>query len=130
MQFYNNLKCYIDSKNTILGGHFNEIFDSTTDHGVNTITFNIRSSNTLQSIDFHFNFIDIWRHRNPGNREFTRSLIVENTLKQSRIDYLISRNIIPFVINSYITHTLISDHEFVGLKLDFSKIEWWGYMDF
>ena len=26
-------------------------------------------------------------------------------------------------MNSYITHTLISDHEFVGLKLDFSKIE-------
>ena len=91
---------------------------------MNTTTFNIRSSNTLQSIDFHFNLIYIWRHRNPGKREFTRSMIVQNTLKQSRIDYfLISRNIIPFVINFYITHTLISDHEFVGLKLDFSKIE-------
>ena len=47
IQFFNNLKCYIDSKNTILGGDFNEIFDPTTDHGVNTTTFNIKSSNTL-----------------------------------------------------------------------------------
>ena len=124
IQFYNNIKCYIDLNYFFLGGDCNEIFDPTTDHGVNTITFNIRSSNTLQSIVFYFNLIDIWRHRNPGKRTFNRSIIVENTLKQSRNDYcLISRNVIPFVINSYITHTLISDHEFVGLKLDFLKIE-------
>ena len=74
IQFCNNLKCYIDSKNTILGGDFNEIFDPTTDHGVNTTTFSIRSSNTLLSIVFDFNLIHIWRHRNPDKREFILKL--------------------------------------------------------
>ena len=45
-------------------------------------------------------------------------------MKQSRIDlFLISRNLIRMVSNVYISYTKFSDHNFIGLKLDFSRIE-------
>ena len=70
-----------------------------------TTTFSLRSSNALEAILNNYNLIDIWRHRNPGKREFSRSQVVENILKQSRIEFfLISRNILQFGMNSYILH--------------------------
>ena len=122
--FFKELTNFIDSTNTIVAGDFNEIFDQSMDIGINNTTFNLRSSKALEAILNNYNLIDIWRHRNPGKREFSRTQVVQNILKQSRIDFfLISRNILQFVMNSYISYTTLSDHNFVCLKLDFSRVE-------
>ena len=122
--FYNELNNYIDSDNTIIAGDFNEILDPALDLGINNTTYNVKNSNKLHSLISDYCLVDIWRNRNPGKKEFSRSQIVQNVLKQSRIDlFLISRNIIQFAINSYISYTTLSDHNFLSLKLDFSRVE-------
>ena len=114
----------IDTKNTIVAGDFNEIFDPSMDIGINNTTFSFRSSNALETVLNNYNLIDIWIHRNPGKREFSRSQVVEHILQQSGIDlFLISRNILQIVMNSYISYTTLCGHNFLCIKLDFSPVE-------
>ena len=35
---------------------------------------------------------DVWRERNTGGREFSRTQVVRGVLKQSRIDFCLSKN--------------------------------------
>ena len=122
--FFKELTNFIDSKNTIMAGDFNEIFDPSLDIGINNTTFNLRSSNSLEAVLNNYYLVDIWRHRNPGKTEFSWFQFVENILKQSRIDFfLISRTFLQYVMNSYISYTTLSDHNFVCLKLDFSRVD-------
>ena len=58
----------IDTKNTIVAGDFNEIFDPSMDIGINNTTFSFRSSNALETVLNNYNLIDIWIHRHPGKR--------------------------------------------------------------
>ena len=90
------------------------------DIGINNTTFSFRSSNALETVLNNYNLIDIRIHRNPGKREFSSAQVVEHILQQSGIDlFLISRNILQIVMNSYISYTTLSDHNFLCIKLDF-----------
>ncbi len=124
--FFNKLAEYISDpeENIILGGDFNEILNPCLDLGINNVTFSKKSSNALHSFINTYNLSDIWRHRNPIKKEFSRQQIVEDIVKQSRIDmFFISKSLTQFVTNVYISYTMISDHNFVCVKLDFSRIE-------
>ena len=59
--FFKELTNVIDSKNTIVAGDFNEIFDPSLDIGINNTTFSLRSSNALKTVLNNYNLIDIWR---------------------------------------------------------------------
>ncbi len=53
-----------------------------------------------------FNIYDIWRARNPSTRSFTWRRVVDNTLIQSRIDFiLVPRVMSPYVKNMQISQT-------------------------
>jgi hypothetical protein len=67
---------------------------------------------------------DIWRKRNRNERVFSRKIVVENKLIQSRIDYiLVSFVISDLVKNIHYTNTSLSDHSMVVLHLDTKKSE-------
>ena len=78
----------------------------------------------LSELIFDFNIYDVWRARFPTSRVFSWRRVIENQLVQSRIDFIfISRMFTTFVKNIYYKHTAFSDHSFVVLNIDFSKIE-------
>ncbi|CAC5424835.1 unnamed protein product [Mytilus coruscus] len=67
---------------------------------------------------------DVYRKRNPRVSVFSRKQIVENNLRQSRIDFhLISLSLKPFVKNIYHNDSSFSDHSFVSMILDFRNVE-------
>ncbi|CAC5404068.1 unnamed protein product [Mytilus coruscus] len=66
---------------------------------------------------------DVYRKRNPDVSVFQEKKIVENNLRQSRIDFhLISLGLKPFVKNIYHTDSSFSDHSFVSMVLDFRTV--------
>ncbi|CAC5393348.1 unnamed protein product [Mytilus coruscus] len=67
---------------------------------------------------------DVYRKRNLDVSVFSRKQIVENNLRQSRIDFhLISLSLKPFVKNIYHNDSSFSDHSFVSMILDFRNVE-------
>lgn len=67
---------------------------------------------------------DVWRNRNATTKMFSRKIIVENTLVQSRIDFmLISRELGKFVRNIYYVETTLSDHSMVVLYFRNEDVE-------
>ena len=122
--FLKHLEIFVNNENYIIAGDFNEILDPHLDIGIQNKTFNLESSNALNNFKNRYDLIDIWRYRNRGKREYTRSQTVQNVLKQSRIDLiLISKNVLHYVVNPYISYTTFSDHNFVCINIDFSNIE-------
>jgi len=124
IEFHNKLANYINSKNVIIGGDFNEVLDPHLDRS-NSITYNTsKSRQVLKQFIVDKQLCDIWRYRNYEKRMYTRQQHVEGKLKQSRLDYfLISRSLIENAVTSYIKYSSISDHALVCLKLDFSRVE-------
>lgn len=67
--------------------------------------------------------VDIWRNRNATTM-FSRKMVVENTLVQSKIDYiLISQELSKFVRNIYYVETTLSDQSMVVLQFDNEDVE-------
>ena len=70
------------------------------------------------------NVIDIWRKRNDRTKTFSRKIIREGLLVQSRIDYILfSRTIDVYVRNIFYVETTMSDYSMVTLyfNTDLSK---------
>lgn len=68
--------------------------------------------------------VDMWRYRYPDRRGYTRRQLVNNKLKQSRIDHiLMSNSLLSYVQNTYIRMSTYSDHDMVISKLDITDIE-------
>lgn len=71
-----------------------------------------------------FNIYDVWRARFPTSRVFSWRRVIENKLVQSRIDFIfISKMYTQFIKNIYYKHKSFSDHSFVVMNINFSKIE-------
>ncbi len=122
---YPKLKTYFkqDCEN-ILAGDLNEILNPRLDCAVHMKNYSKLGSDTLQHFITSQNLVDIWRYRNPSKRVFTRTQIVEDELKQSRLDYfLISRSLICQVANCFVHYSKYSDHNPVCLRLDLSGVE-------
>ena len=83
------MEIFVNNENNITAGDFNEILDRHLDIGIQNLTFNLESSNALYHFKNKYNLIDIWRNRNQGKMEYTRFQIVQNVLKQSRIDLIL-----------------------------------------
>ena len=47
---FKELTNFIDAKNAIMAGYFNEIFDPSLDIGINNTTFRLISSNALETV--------------------------------------------------------------------------------
>ena len=124
LSFFKELVRYLDGENIIVAGDFNSIIDAYLDKGFNMKSFCKQSSDTLQKLIDDNDLLDIWRYRNQFKREFTRQQIVQDNIKQSRIDYIfISKSLIPFVSNTFVKYASRSDHNIVCLKLDLSHVE-------
>lgn len=110
-------------KAIILAGDFNTIF-LPMDIAKNMVYNEDKSRTCLENICKCNNLVDLWRHRNPDKLEFTRRQIVNNTIKQSRIDYyFISRSLLCSVNNVFIKHLTLSDHEPMFLQMNLANIE-------
>ena len=111
------------SENLLWFGDFNTSL-SPLDRGFNSRHSEDRAFKALDSLLSEFNTYDVWRARNPSARIFSWRRVVQNTLLQSRIDYIfITKNISPFVKNVYYKHNTFSDHSCVVLNVDFSQVE-------
>ena len=122
--FFNSLNSFISGENNIVAGDFNEIIETELDKGINVKTFNVASNKCLCNIININNLCDVWRHKHPGKREFTRQQFVNGVLKQSRIDMLlISRHMLSFVSHAFIKYSSISDHNLLCMSIDFTNVE-------
>jgi len=122
--FFRDCKKFINENEiNIIGGDFNDYADILLDRS-NTMSSNVPNNYGYVSFMQKNNMVDIWRHKNPNKRTFSRRQKVNGILKQSRIDaFLISRNCIPHTINSFYRLSSFSDHSYVCIKLDFNEIE-------
>lgn len=120
--FFQNLGNYISTDKTILVGDFNTVFSSI---GRSSGRLeNDKSRECLLKCMIDFNFKDIWRLRYPDRRVFTWRRHVNQTFRQSRIDYfLVSANILSNCKYVYINQTSFSDHAIISMKCDFSNVE-------
>ncbi|CAG2243758.1 unnamed protein product [Mytilus edulis] len=110
-------------ENTIIAGDWNTSL-SGKDRCSRTVHKNDVSVKKLNDIMLNHNVYDIWRFRNPDKLVFSRKMVYNGELKQSRIDYfLLNRNLTFFVQSVYHFDTTISDHCFVEMKMNFEKIE-------
>lgn len=78
----------------------------------------------LRNIMKKRNLVDAWRERNVGKREYSRTQIVKDTVKQSRIDFvLMKKEMLNNVNRIYYKRCNFSDHNYVILQMDFNNIE-------
>lgn len=85
---------------------------------------NDKSRDYLFEMYAKYNCIDVWRYRNMDKKVFSRTQCVENSLKQSRIDFIIaSRNLLRDIQNIYYKYTTMSDHNMICMKIDMTKQE-------
>jgi exonuclease III len=69
-------------------------------------------------------FIDLWRERNRVKREYSRRQMVNNVLKQSRIDLVLcNRHLGSFVTKVLYKMYSGSDHDFLNVIIDYSGVE-------
>lgn len=122
--FFNAMETYMStSVHNLLIGDFNCVLDSSIDLAKGMYSIDYSRSRLLEFIS-KYELRDIWRHKYPDRVQFSRQQIVNGTLKQSRIDYiLISKSLIVKTINCYIQNTMISDHNMIFLKLNMSTVE-------
>ncbi len=79
---------------------------------------------TLNQLCEDFNIYDIWRARNPKSSVFSWRRVVQNSLIQSRIDFIfVPKTYSAFVKNVYYKHNAFSDHSCVNINIDFSQVE-------
>lgn len=83
-----------------------------------------RGRAALSNIMMKHNLVDAWRERNIGKREYSRTQIVKDTVKQSRIDFvLMKKEMLNYVKKLYYKRCNFSDHNYVVLQLDLSDIK-------
>ena len=103
------------STRLILLGDFNNTLAEIDRCGKTLHTFDQSFKAIVEMMSKH-NVIDIWRKRNDRTKTFSRKIIREGVLVQSRIDYiLVSRTIDVYVRNIFYVETTMSDHSMVTL---------------
>jgi len=67
---------------------------------------------------------DIWRKRNPELSVYSWKRLIGDILKMSRIDYfLVPRSFSTYVKYIFYKHTVLSDHNFVCMNINFRETE-------
>ena len=104
----------------IMGGDFNCVTDVNLDRSrvISKVDSSVkRLSETVNA----FQLKDIWRHHNPGKKDFT---FYSNVGTGSRLDrFYVTRNLTSNVIQSKINNFAHSDHNKITMKIDLSEIE-------
>ena len=111
--FYASLSDYIDDKceNTIICGDFNITLNPQMDR-CNTQQNKSKSISVLTELMHNYFLTDIWRIRNPTEKQFTWSNVSQN--KHSRIDFfLISQGLEAYVDNHMFLPGIQTDHRAV-----------------
>ena len=110
-----------ESMPVIIGGDFNIALNSAIDTMNYVRENNIRARDTLLSMMDANDWVDIFRERNDNERRYTW----RNTgsiIKQARLDYfIISRSLIPYVLEERVLPGYRTDHSMVTLKIDTLK---------
>ena len=110
-----------DDTPVIIGGDFNLTLNGTLDTKNYVGENNTRARDMLLRLMDTNGWIDIFRERNGDDRRFTW----RNTgpvIKQGRLDFfIISRGLIPFVLEENIVSGYRTDHSMVTLKIDILK---------
>lgn len=122
IEYFSYLSNYLTSENAIIGGDFNTTFSHI--DRCNTIHNFDSAYDKLSTLISDFDLYDIWRHRNQESKVYSWKRVIQGELKMSRIDfYLVSKNLGNFIKNVFYKHTTLSDHDFIYMKIDFSRIE-------
>jgi len=70
------------------------------------------------------NLVDVWRDKNTVKREYSRRQWVNNSFKQSRMDFLLcDRRLEHFISRIFNKMYSGSDHDFLYVTMDFSGVE-------
>lgn len=126
IEFFSELETLIDTnKNNIIVGDFNVAPDPYRDRRGGMHEDDKQSIRSFQSLMHASRSVDIWRYKNPNRIGYTRKQIVNNQLKQSRIDHmLVSRSLLVNTQSSYIRCTSFSDHEVLITKFNLNPVEY------
>lgn len=122
--FFKNCEHFFNGDEiNILGGDFNDYLNITLDRSESMSRYTPNNKQYKAFIDEN-NLIDIWRHRNPDKRLYSRRQKVNGILKQSRIDaFLISRSCMTYTKNIFYRLSSFSDHSYVCIHVDFNEID-------
>lgn len=114
--FFKELKTWVNN-NSIITGDFNVPLTQFDISGNNLFKDDV-SRQSLFEIIKQCNLVDLWRIMHPNKTQFSRHQLVQNTLKQSRIDYAPVASSIVHNVNSieYVLNTW-SDHSLMKLSL-------------
>ena len=75
----------------------------------------------LSNFMYKYDLVDVWRHNNPGTREYTY-IDLSGRGRNSRIDlFMMSKDILRYGKNCEITQAPAPDHKAVTLQLMFNK---------
>ena len=100
-----------DSKNIILAGDLNLIFDSSLEASGGTPTLKKKSISKFLQFTGKHNLVDIWRIRNPNSKRFTFRKNHFSGFIQRRLDYaFVSNNLQENLYNFDILPSFCSDH--------------------
>ena len=100
----------------ILGGDLNCY-----DNALDKFGGNISLSSDLSSLKSCFNFVDAWRSKHP--RESQCTWFNSDLSIGSRLDsFLVTRDLLSSLLSCEISPCVFSDHEFVTLDVDLSRV--------
>ena len=113
-RFFSKLNEYFfPNAKLIIGGDFNCIDSKRDKYGRSAANI----SEDAKKLKSDFRLIDVWRSKNPTDRQFT--WFNSNMTIGSRLDnYFISKQLLPQVCNCQIFPCVFSDHDFVSLQLN------------
>lgn len=122
--FFKLLGVFLDKwKDMFIVGDFNTVMEKE-DIGDDMVYGADRGREQLKSIMARHNLVDVWREKNGGKREFSRVQVVQNKVKQSRIDlFLMKKDFMNNVLKIQYKHCTFSDHNYIKIVLDFNEIE-------
>ena len=100
-----------------IGGDFNFVFNLDLDKAGGNPQTNFKARDKCLEVMSSLNVVDIWRERNPHQKSFTWSSNITPGI-HCRLDFfLISRNLINYVVKNNVTTGLNSDHSIVILDV-------------
>lgn len=112
--FWDALNLLVPASNTyelLMLGDFNGTMDSTLDRSSNTVSQDLPK--TFFGLLTTWDLVDVWRELNPTSRDY--SFFSHRHLSYSRIDILVSRSLLPKMVNPTIDLRHLSDHASVTL---------------
>lgn len=117
--FFNNImEIMPHSTSLIIMGDFNNTLADIDRCGKTAHKYD-QSYKALTDMMNEHNVVDVWRKRNERKKIFSRKVIRENLLVQSRIDFiLITKILCVYVRNIFYVETTMSDHSMIVMNFN------------